>query len=96
MSSCTCDFGRGTRTCHCAGCHATFTGLESFDRHQHMTDTGVVCLDPAEMKTLKGGQLMAIYRTTPDGRPVWGRYRPDLPGRGSHVHEDDGDQVPAR
>lgn len=41
---------RGDRTGHCSGCGQTFEGIKLFDAHQHITDTGVICLDPLSMK----------------------------------------------
>jgi len=79
--SCTCLFGKGTLTCHCAACHVTFTGAESFDRHQTIENGKVVCRDPATWMKDDGDPLFMAYRETPDGKPVWGRYRPDLPQR---------------
>lgn len=34
----------GLSTCHCAGCHRTFTGITAFDHHR----VGGKCVDPAE------------------------------------------------
>jgi len=81
--SCTCLFGNGKLTCHCVaeGCHRTFTGAESFDRHQTLEDGKVICRDPATWLKEDGVPLFMAYRQTPDGQPVWGRYRPDLPQR---------------
>lgn len=87
--SCTCDFGRGLAVCHCAGCCRTFTGEESFTRHQVVDEEGrTICRDPEDVQTLKGKPVFAVYRRTPDGQPVYGRYRPDLQGRGSWVPAD--------
>ena len=35
----------GLNTCHCGGCHETFTSVGAFDRHRR----GGKCLDPAEI-----------------------------------------------
>lgn len=34
----------GTRPCHCAACHNTFSGLQHFDRHRYANHG---CIDPA-------------------------------------------------
>ena len=62
-------------------CHRTFTGQESFDRHQSIENGTVICRDPATWLKDDGDPLFMAYRETPDGRPIWGRYRPDLPQR---------------
>ena len=75
--SCQCPIRSGF---HCAKCHAYFTGVESFDRHQTLDDSGVTCRDPATFE-LNGKRVFQAYRTTREGKPMWGRYRPDLPQR---------------
>ena len=70
---CSCDFGKGLATCHCAACHETFTAVGPFDRHQrHGGPAGTVCLDPATATRRDGRPVFAAYRKTPGGRPVWG------------------------
>lgn len=32
-SRCTAEWG-GLTTCHCSGCHVTFTGISAFDAHR--------------------------------------------------------------
>ena len=38
----------GQGTCHCAGCHRTFTGVTAFDTHRK----NFACVDPATIPTL--------------------------------------------
>lgn len=78
---CTCLIGQGMLTCHCVACHQTFTGAESFDRHQTLDDGKVTCRDAETWLAPDGRPLFIAYRQTPDGRAIWGRYRPDLPQR---------------
>lgn len=47
---------RGNKTGHCAKCHATFEGIDLFDRHQSSVDGVTVCADPAGM-TIRGVPL---------------------------------------
>lgn len=75
--SCKCPVRSGF---HCAKCHSYFTGLESFDRHQTLNEGKVTCRDPATFE-FKGQRVFEAHRTAPDGSPMWGRYRPDLPER---------------
>jgi hypothetical protein len=77
--SCTCPI-RGGLACHCCSCHHSFTGVEAFDRHQTIENGTVICRDPATF-TMNGKPLFSTHRVTPDGKPMWSRYRPDLPQR---------------
>jgi hypothetical protein len=69
--NCNCTW-TGLSTCHCAGCHRTFTSVTAFDMHQRIQDGRNVCLDPAVMRKGDGTFVMAVLRKTPDGQPVWG------------------------
>lgn len=51
---------RGDITGHCAKCHETFAGIESFDRHQRLSGGEVTCLDPAEVRS--GQRRMELNR----------------------------------
>jgi len=74
MASCACDFGHGLRTCHCAACHETFTGVTAFDAHHVENEDGVtVCLDPATALKPDGSLKFAAIRLTPEASLVWGR-----------------------
>lgn len=44
----------GTSTCHCSGCHETFTGLTAFDQHRTGSHTHGTrrCLPPADWRRL--------------------------------------------
>lgn len=75
--------------CTCAACHVTFTSPSAFDMHQRLTGGGVVCADPGTAIKPDGSPTFKVCRRTPDGEPVWGSYRPDLPGRG-RARESDG------
>jgi len=77
--SCKCPIRSG-RACHCAKCHTSYTGVEAFDRHQTIENGKVVCRDPATFE-LNGKPLFMSHRETPDGKPMWSRYRPDMPER---------------
>lgn len=77
--SCKCVVAGGL-ACHCAGCCQSFTGVEAFDRHQTLEDGVLTCRDAATFE-LKGKPLFSSSRTAPDGKPMWSRYRPDLPTR---------------
>lgn len=74
--SCGCDFGSGLGTCHCAGCHRTFTSISAFDLHQRIDGGRNVCLDPAEARRRNGDPVFAVCRLTAEGPPVWGQYDP--------------------
>ena len=50
---CACPF-TGRNTCHCAACHATFTGVAAFDAHQRLGPAGLACLDPAAVRRRDG------------------------------------------
>lgn len=52
----------GLLTCHCSGCHTTFTGLGAFDAHRSRGK----CLEPASVLTQKGEP-----RLMPVARPQW-------------------------
>jgi hypothetical protein len=41
--------GTGTSAAGCRSCGRVFTGVTAFDRHQRLTKTGLVCLDPADI-----------------------------------------------
>lgn len=96
--SCRCVFiadeSKPSATCHCAGCHQTFSGVSSFDLHQRLDDGKVVCLSPAYARNQKGSLIFASVRRTPDGKPVWGRALTPL--RGHRVDWLRGPQAPAR
>jgi hypothetical protein len=79
--SCTCDFGHALKTCHCAQCHASFTGLESFDRHQAFDGEHTICRDPATLASDNGDPVFEAGRRLADGRPIWRCYRPGRPQR---------------
>jgi hypothetical protein len=74
--SCKCDFGKALVTCHCAGCHRTFTSVTPFDLHQKPTGEWgkVECTDPATMFKRNGDPVFTAYRETPEGSPIWGTY----------------------
>lgn len=72
--SCKCNFGTGLSTCHCAGCHQTFTSVTAFDMHQRLDDDGLHCSIASLMVKRDGSPKMAVYRKTPDGQPVWGQF----------------------
>lgn len=72
--SCTCNFGAGFSTCHCAQCHRTFTSITAFDMHQGLDDGRTVCTDPAFLRRRDGQPQLAALRMTPDGQEVWGQY----------------------
>jgi hypothetical protein len=75
--SCKCNFGSGLSTCHCAGCHETFTSVSAFDLHQRLDDDGLTCLDPGEMFRKDGvTRVLTVIRHTLTGDPVWGQYDP--------------------
>jgi hypothetical protein len=77
--SCQCDFGAGLSTCHCAGCHETFTSVSAFDMHQRIGDGGLTCLAPWAVTKRDGSPAMTVVRTVngrADDFPVWGQYDP--------------------
>jgi hypothetical protein len=75
----------GNRTGHCANCHRTFSGITTFDAHQHMRDGQSTCLDPATLTTKNTGEPRFKTFTDPAGATVWrsaadrpdGTYEPD-------------------
>lgn len=98
--SCTCNFGTGLSVCHCARCHQTFTSVTAFDMHQSVGDDGLHCSIASLMVKRDGSPKLAIYRNTPDGRPVWGQFtlqprqfdsRAEISGPNSPA-ADDGEQ----
>lgn len=42
----------GLKTCHCIGCHETFTTITSFDKHRQRGH----CLQPADVGLAKVGR----------------------------------------
>lgn len=51
MASCGCGVTwGGMNTCHCAGCHNTFSGLTAFDHHRHYNK----CVDPRDRNLVVG------------------------------------------
>lgn len=78
--SCACNFGTGLSTCHCAGCHQTFTSVTAFDKHQEIQDGRVICTAPATLFRRDGTTpVFAVIRETPDGSPVWGQHYTGVP-----------------
>ena len=64
----------GNRTGHCSQCHRTFSGVTTFDAHQHMGDGDVICLDPALiLRKHKDGTTSLRFKTFVDseGATVW-------------------------
>ena len=70
--SCSCPF-TGSATCHCAGCHETFTAVTAFDLHQRLNEQGNVCLSPAYARRRSGAPVFTVIRLASDSRPVWGQ-----------------------
>lgn len=66
---CRCSFPPGLSVCHCARCHRSFTSSSAFDLHQRLTEDGLVCLDPADLKRKDGHTpVFALYKG------LWGQY----------------------
>jgi hypothetical protein len=63
----------GNNTGHCSGCHVTFDGERSFDRHQTVKDGKVICHDPATMTRRDGS---AMYESRTDDVATYWRLRP--------------------
>lgn len=57
----------GASTCHCGGCHETFTGYDAFDRHRSQDGEFGSCRHPAEVGLIDAGR----------GYPCWGSARTD-------------------
>ena len=75
---CACDFGKGLKTCHCAGCCFTFTSPSAFAMHQRIPKAadgwGIVeCTDPSAEVKRNGDPVYTSYGTTPEGKPIWGQ-----------------------
>lgn len=48
----------GSRACHCAGCHRTFSNLTLFDAHQQWDREGawsLACKDPGALGLVRAG-----------------------------------------
>lgn len=54
----------GYNTCHCSGCHATFSNIDVFDRHRR----GGECLRPATVGLAPSGRSYECWGR-PDNRP---------------------------
>lgn len=61
------DWYTGGRTCHCGGCHKTFSAVSSFDRHR----VGGKCRTPADAGLVRNGRLFECYGA-PGGDSVTG------------------------
>lgn len=67
MSGCGCGATwTGKSTCHCGGCHRTFSSLSGFDRHQTALPEHpwVVCRDPATMRKKDGSPVLVLSGDT--------------------------------
>jgi len=64
----------GTSTCHCSGCHETFTGLTAFDQHRTGSHTHGTrrCLPPAEAGLQDAGRHYPCWGNPGDGTKWWG------------------------
>ena len=98
--SCRHNFGTGLSTCHCAGCHETFTSISAFDVHQRIDGYSLRCLKQAGI--LRGNMIRDERRTTvitigPDvirvcEMPCRNVFLADLgiPGRGGWMYKPSG------
>jgi hypothetical protein len=52
----------GLLTCHCTGCHRTFTGITACEKHRTGTHAkGRYCLDPAVVGLIDAGRKYACW-----------------------------------
>ncbi len=63
----------GTSTCHCSGCHETFTGLTAFDQHRTGSHTHSTrrCLPPAEAGLQDARRNYPCWGTPGNGTEWW-------------------------
>jgi hypothetical protein len=71
----------GANTSHCAACHRTFTGVQSFDKHRggsHVKKR--YCVDPETILNQKGERVLELSKRA---YPCWGAAgdKPDFWGR---------------
>jgi len=64
----------GFKTCHCSGCHNTFTAPTAFDRHRVGSHGGGRrCADPAKVDLVDAGRNYVCWMTfCEDDYPVGG------------------------
>lgn len=65
-STCAARWG-GQLTCHCTGCHQTFTGLVAFDKHRNKYK----CLDPQSVGLVLSNRAYPCWGVAGDKPEFW-------------------------